>query len=65
MDRQKFTEEPLSPWVIPVEAATYARVNVKTIYRYIENGTLPASRFGPRCVRIRREDLLALLDGRP
>jgi excisionase family DNA binding protein len=65
MKRQNPTEEPLPPWVIPTEAAAHARVDVKTIYRYIENGTLPAVRFGPRCIRIRREDLLALLTPTP
>jgi excisionase family DNA binding protein len=45
----------------PTEAAAHSGVAVKTIYRYIQNGTLPAVRFGPRCMRIRREDLLKLL----
>jgi excisionase family DNA binding protein len=43
------------------QAAAFGGVTDKTIYRYIEDGTLPAVRFGPRCIRIRREDLLALL----
>lgn len=43
------------------QCAEYAGVDVKTIYRRIEEGDLPAVRFGPRCMRIRREDLLALL----
>jgi excisionase family DNA binding protein len=62
MKRQKSTEEPLPPWVNPTQAGIYTGVNVKTIYRRIEDGTLPATRFGPRCIRIRREDLLAALE---
>ena len=52
---------PLPPLLNPTQAAAHSGVAVKTIYRYVENGTLPAVRFGPRSIRIRREDLLALL----
>lgn len=65
MKRQTPTEGPLPPFVNPTQAAAHAGVAVKTIYRYIENGTLPAVRFGPRCIRIQREDLLALLTPAP
>jgi excisionase family DNA binding protein len=43
------------------QAAAYAGVDPKTIRRRVEDGDLPAVRFGPRCMRIRREDLLELL----
>jgi len=45
----------------PQQCAEFGNVHVKTIYRFVELGDLPAVRFGPRCLRIRREDLLALL----
>jgi excisionase family DNA binding protein len=45
----------------PQQVAEIANVSVKTVYRRVELGELPAVRFGPRCMRIRREDLLALL----
>lgn len=61
MKRQNTAEGSLPPMLTPQEAAATGKVAVKTIYRYIENGTLPAVRFGPRCIRIRREDLLKLL----
>lgn len=51
----------MPPLVSPGQAAAYANVDVKTIYRRVEDATLPAVRFGPRCIRIRREDLLKLL----
>jgi excisionase family DNA binding protein len=53
--------ESLPPILSTKQCAEYGNVHVKTIYRLIEEGTLPAVRFGPRCMRIRREDLLALL----
>ncbi|WP_082969088.1 AlpA family transcriptional regulator [Mycobacterium sp. E2699] len=55
-------ETPLPPLLSPSQAAAYAGVDRKTIYRRIEDGTLPAVRFGPRCLRVRREDLLKLLE---
>ena len=35
--------------------------STKTIRRRIEDGTLPAHRIGPRCIRIQRDHILALL----
>ena len=61
MDRHTAAKGPLPPMLNPTQAAAHAGVNVKTIYRRIEDGTLPAVRFGPRCIRIKREDLLKLL----
>jgi excisionase family DNA binding protein len=59
--KQSTPEGALPRVVSPGQSAAYAGVDVKTIYRRIEDGTLPAIRFGPRCIRIRREDLLKLL----
>jgi excisionase family DNA binding protein len=59
--KQKPTDGALPPMLSTKQAAEFAGVDVKTIYRRIEEGALPAVRFGPRCMRIRREDLLKLL----
>ncbi|WP_197502003.1 helix-turn-helix domain-containing protein [Mycobacterium sp. E2733] len=58
---QTTTEGLLPPMLGPKQAAEFGGVDVKTIYRRVQDGTLPAVRFGPRCIRIRREDLLKLL----
>jgi excisionase family DNA binding protein len=59
--KQKPTDGALPPMLSVRQAAEFTGVNVKTIYRRILDGDLPAVRFGPRCMRIRREDLLSLL----
>jgi excisionase family DNA binding protein len=43
------------------EAAALLGVAAVTVNRWIRIGTLPAVRVGPRLVRVRREDLGALL----
>lgn len=43
------------------EAAEACRLSAKTIRRHIANGLLPAYRFGPRALRIKRADLDAVL----
>ena len=37
-----------SPWLVISEAASYARVSPKTIYRSVESGQLRAARVGGR-----------------
>ena len=44
------------------EVARYLRVSDRTVSRLIRTGQLPASRIG-RAVRIRRSDLLEMLNG--
>ena len=61
MTKEKPTEGQLPPMFSPKVAAEFAAVDLKTIYRRIDDGSLPAVRFGPRCIRSRREDLLKLL----
>jgi excisionase family DNA binding protein len=39
------------------EAARELRVSPSTVWRWIEAGTLPAQRVGPKVIRIRRDDL--------
>lgn len=47
----------------PTEAAAVAKVHVKTLYRWIDQGLLPATRINARVIRIKREDLDRLLTG--
>lgn len=47
------------------EAAEYFGVTTRTIHRYIKDGRLPASRLGPRFIRIKVADLDALLSPIP
>lgn len=46
------------------EVARYLRVSDRTVSRLIRAGKLPASRIG-RAVRIRKSDLLNMLNGKP
>lgn len=46
------------------EAARYLRVSDRTVSRLIRTGKLPAARIG-RAVRIRKSDLIDMLDGKP
>lgn len=45
------------------EAAAYLRVSRKTIYRLVAKGEFPGQKVG-RSWRFRREDLIAVLNGR-
>jgi len=40
------------------EAANYLGVSNKTVYKYIDQGLLKASRLGPRMLRIESFDLI-------
>lgn len=44
------------------EAANYANVSERTIWRRIRTGALPARKFGERCTRVRRDDIERLAD---
>jgi excisionase family DNA binding protein len=48
-------------YVSVAEAARLVRVHVATIRRWIEAGTLPAYRLGPRRVLVKRADLEGLI----
>lgn len=47
------------------EAAAVLGVSDKTVRRYIADGTLPAERINKRLLRVRREDVEALLQPVP
>lgn len=53
----------LKPVLTPDEVAEYLQLTPETVYRYIRQGKLPATRMG-RHYRIRREDVQALLAAR-
>lgn len=42
------------------EAAAYLGINLRTLYRFIDEGGLPAYRFG-RVIRLRQEELDAFI----
>jgi excisionase family DNA binding protein len=51
------------PYFTPEEAAAYLGVHIQTMRGYIRNAKLPALRIaGERAIRLRREDLDALLE---
>lgn len=55
-----------SAWMSIEDAAVYLSVNPRTIRRRISDGTLPAAYVrGTRAVRLRRDDVEALLDPIP
>lgn len=47
-------------WLTIGEAATHLRVAPSTLYRWRDQGRLTFYRFGPKNVRLKREDLDAL-----
>jgi excisionase family DNA binding protein len=49
----------------PKEVANALSLSVETIYRWIENGTLPAIKVGKRAVRVSEKSLKAWLDNQP
>lgn len=54
--------EELHPEVLTVpEAAAFLRLNVKTLYKLIEDGTVPHVRIGERRIRLVRSSLVAWL----
>lgn len=53
---------PESDYLTVPEAAIYANVSQRTIWRRIRTGALPARKFGERCTRVRKEDLERLAD---
>ena len=54
------SNQEIPPLLKRVEVAKILDLSVRTIDRLIEDGDLPASKIG-RAVRIRRDDVLALL----
>jgi excisionase family DNA binding protein len=52
--------EPIH-WMSTVEAADYLGVNTRTLYRMIDDGGLPAYKFG-RVIRLQESDVVAFVE---
>ncbi|MDA8035463.1 MAG: helix-turn-helix domain-containing protein [Actinomycetota bacterium] len=48
--------EGVPTWMSTKEAAAYLGINLRTLYRFIDEGDLPAYRFG-RVIRLRQGEL--------
>ena len=48
-------------WLTLREGAAYGKTSIKTLRRRIADGSLPAARFGPQLIRVRRSDLDRLM----
>lgn len=55
------TPRPVTPWMTLQQAAVYIATSVMTVRRLIARGELPAYACGKRGLRVRREDLDALM----
>jgi excisionase family DNA binding protein len=53
MEARSIEKEVLTP----KEVAEYLRVDLRTIYRKIKKGQIPAMKLGLRFIRIKKEDL--------
>lgn len=51
----------MNPLITLDDAAEMLAVNTRTIRRYVSSGDLPAFRLGPRHIRVKHDDVLALL----
>ncbi|HLI14771.1 MAG TPA: helix-turn-helix domain-containing protein [Acidimicrobiales bacterium] len=48
-------------WLSTKEASEFLGVNLRTLYRFIDEGELPAYKFG-RVIRLKEEDLERFVD---
>jgi len=48
-------------WMSTKQASTYLGVNLRTLYRFIDEGGLPAFKFG-RVIRLRQQDIEAFVE---
>ena len=53
--------EPIS-WMSTKEASRYLGVNLRTLYRFIDEGELSAYKFG-RVIRLKADDLARFVEG--
>lgn len=54
-------QEPIS-WMSTKEASRYLGVNLRTLYRFIDEGELSAYKFG-RVIRLKADDLARFVEG--
>lgn len=51
------TDEDTAPrWMSSAEAASYLGITIRTLYRFIDQGELPAYRFG-RVIRLKQQEV--------
>jgi excisionase family DNA binding protein len=50
-------------WMKSSEAADYLGITPRTLYKFIDDGTLPGYRFG-RVIRLKAEDVEAFVESR-
>lgn len=50
-------------WMNTGEAADYLGITTRTLYKFIDDGSLPGYRFG-RVIRLKAEDVAAFVDTR-
>lgn len=56
------TDQTVSPRFLSLQAAALEYgFSVRTLRRYMADGALPGYRIGPRQIRVKREDLQALM----
>lgn len=48
-------------WMSSAEAASYLGITIRTLYRFIDQGDLPAYRFG-RVIRLKQQEVEAFID---
>jgi excisionase family DNA binding protein len=53
--------ESIPQWISTKDAAAYLGVNLRTLYRFIDEGELPAYKFG-RVIRLLQSDLEAFIE---
>jgi excisionase family DNA binding protein len=51
----------MTTWMSTKEASRYLGVNLRTLYRFIDEGELPAYKFG-RVIRLKESDLMTFVD---
>jgi excisionase family DNA binding protein len=56
IDRGTDLPDPLTPQ----QAADFHRVDVKTIYRWLDSGLIKGYKIGPKLIRLRRDSVLNL-----
>lgn len=61
-DRERLTFDELDDWVKPSIAWKYLGVSRSNLYEMIRSRTLPAKRWGKRCVRIPKAALAPCIE---
>jgi excisionase family DNA binding protein len=57
--------DPTSEWMTPQDVANLIHITAVTVRTWIKEDRLPAYRFGPKMIRIKRRDVEALIEPMP